>query len=150
VWLDAALAYLHFTAVFVLFAFLTVEVMLARGELDAKAVRLLCRVDLWYLGAAAVALATGVARAIWGAKGWEFYAGAWVFWAKVLSFAAVAALSIPPSTAFLRWRRRTDAEAAFVVPEDERRRMRRYLMWEVHVVALIPILAVMMSRGLAR
>lgn len=149
-WLDAALAYLHFTAVFVLFAFLTVEVMLARGELDQKAVRMLGRVDLWYVGAAIAALATGLSRAIWGAKGWAFYTGDWVFWTKVLSFAVVALLSIPPSVAFIRWRRRAEANPGLVVPEDERKRMRRYLMWEVHVASLIPLFAVVMSRGLAR
>ena len=149
-WLDAILAYLHFTAVFVLFAFLTVEVMLARGGLDAKAIGLIGRVDWWYMGAVAAALATGLSRAIWGAKGWAFYAGDWVFWLKVLSFAALAALSFPPSASFRRWRRYAGAQPAFVVPEDERGRMRRYLMWEVHVAALIPLLAVAMTRGLAR
>lgn len=149
-WLDATLAYLHYSAVFVLFAFLTVEVMLARGELDAKSIRLLCRVDLWYVGSAVVALATGLARAIWGAKGWAFYAGDWVFWAKVAAFAAVALLSIQPTLAYLRWRRRAEAEPGFAVPEGERKAMRRYLMWELHVAALIPLFAVVMARGLAR
>jgi uncharacterized membrane protein len=36
------------------------------------------------------------------------------------------------------------------VPEGERRRMRRYLMWELHVAAVIPLAAVIMARGLAR
>lgn len=149
-WLDAALAYLHFSAVFVLFAFLTVEVMLARGGLGAGQVGMLCRVDLWYLGAAVVALATGLARAIWGAKGWAFYAGDWVFHLKLAAFVAVGALSVPPTLAFRRWRRRAGSEPGFAVPEDERRRLRRYLMWELHVAALIPLLAVVMARGLAR
>jgi len=149
-WLDATLAYLHFTAVFILFSFLTVEVMLSRGELDGKAVAMLGRVDLWYLGAAAAVLATGLCRAIAGAKGWAFYSGDWVFWAKAASFALVGALSVPPTMAFRRWRRRAAAEPAFVVPEDERKRLRRYLMGELHVVALIPVLAVILSRGLAR
>lgn len=149
-WLDALLAYLHFSAVFILFAFLTVEVMLARGELDAKAVRMLRRVDLWYLGAVGAAMATGLARAFWGAKGWSFYAGDWVFWAKLFSFAAAVALSVPPTVAFLNWRRRIESDTGFVVPEEERRRMRRYLMGELHVAALIPLFAVILSRGLAR
>jgi putative membrane protein len=149
-WLDAVLAYLHFTAVFVLFAFLTVEVMLARATLDAAAVRLLARVDLWYLGAAIVTLATGLARAIWGAKGWAFYAGDWTFHAKVALFLAVAALSIPPTLAILRWKRRAADEPGFAVAEEERSRLRRYLMWEVHVAAMIPVFAVVMARGLGR
>ena len=39
-WLDAALAYLHFAAVFTLFAFLTVEAVLLRAPLDAARLRL--------------------------------------------------------------------------------------------------------------
>ena len=149
-WLDAVLAYLHFTAVFVLFAFLTVEVMLARATMDAAAVRLLARVDLWYLGAALVTLATGFARATWGAKGWAFYAGDWTFHAKVALFLAVAALAIAPARAIRHWRRRAGEEPDFAVAEDERARLRRYLMWEVHVAAMIPVFAVVMTRGLGR
>ena len=51
-WIDALLAYLHFTAIFLLFAFLTVEVLLIRGALDQPSVRILGRVDLWYFGSA--------------------------------------------------------------------------------------------------
>lgn len=149
-WLDAALAYLHFSAVFVLFAFLTVEVMLARGELREAAIRMLCRVDAWYLGATVAAFATGLARAIWGAKGWAFYAGDWVFHAKLAAFVVVGALAVAPTLAFHRWRGRVEAGQGFAVPENERRRLRRYLMWEVHVAALIPLLAVIMARGLGR
>jgi putative membrane protein len=149
-WLDAILAYLHYTAVFVLFAFLTVEVMISRAALDAKAVAMLARVDLWYVGATVAALVTGFARALWGAKGWAFYSGDWVFHAKVTLFLVVAALAIPPALAILRWNRRAAAEPGFAVPEDERRRLRRYLMGEVHAAAVIPVLAVMMARGLGR
>ncbi|MCM2329628.1 MAG: DUF2214 family protein [Lysobacter sp.] len=149
-WLDAILAYLHYTAVFVLFAFLTVEVVLARGHLDARAVGMLARVDLWYVGATVVALVTGFSRALWGAKGWAFYSGDWVFHAKVGLFLVVAGLAIPPTVAILRWNRRAAAEAGFAVAEEERSRLRRYLMWEVHVAALIPIFAVVMARGLLR
>ena len=86
--------------------------MLSRGELDAKAVAMLARVDLWYVGAAAAALATGLCRAFAGAKGWAFYSGDWVFWAKVASFAAVGGLSIPPTLAFRRWRLRAASDVS--------------------------------------
>ncbi len=68
-WLDAALAYLHFIAIFGLFAFLTVQAFILRGPLDERAVRLLGRVDLWYAGSAFTVLASGFLRAGFGAKG---------------------------------------------------------------------------------
>ena len=40
-WLDAILAYLHFTAIFVFFSFLVVETMMMRGTLEASQVRVL-------------------------------------------------------------------------------------------------------------
>lgn len=60
--LDALLAYLHFTAIFLLFAFLTTQAILMRSPLDARAIRLLGRVDIGYAISAAVALLTGMLR----------------------------------------------------------------------------------------
>ena len=54
--LDALLAYLHFSAIFVLFAFLTVQAVMLRRPLDEPRIRLLGRMDLWYFGAAMAAL----------------------------------------------------------------------------------------------
>jgi putative membrane protein len=60
----------------------------------------------------------------------------------------VGILSITPTLAFIRWRRMLDHDAAWQVPEDERRHMRRIIMIEVHLAALIPVFAVIMARGL--
>ena len=149
-WIDAILAYLHFTAIFLLFAFMTVEVMLMRGDLDAKAIRLLARMDLWYFGSAIAALVTGFLRLALGAKGADFYFSGWPVYAKLALFFAVAIVSIQPTLTFIRWRRAAEHDAAWRVPDDERKRMRRYLMIELHLAALIPLVAVIMARGLAR
>ena len=147
-WLDAAYAYLHFTAIFLLFAFLTVEVVLMRGALDHAAVRLLGRVDLWYFGAAIAVLVTGFLRLALGAKGADFYLGAWPIYVKLGLFLAVGLLSVQPTLTFIRWRRAFEADAAWRVSEAERSRARRWIMIEVHLAALIPAVAVVMSRGL--
>ena len=148
--LDAVLAYLHFTAIFLLFAFMTVEVMLMRGALDQTAVRLLGRVDLWYFGSAIAALVTGLLRLGLGAKGGDFYLSSWPIYVKVGLFFAVALISIKPTLTCVRWRKAFDHDAAFRIGDDERRRVRRYLMIEVHLASLIPVFAVMMARGLGR
>jgi putative membrane protein len=149
-WLDAALAYLHYTTMFLLFGFMTVEVMLLRGTLDPAQIRLIGRVDLWYFGSAIAALVTGFLRLVFGAKGPDFYLSSWPIYVKLGLFVAVAVISVQPTLTFIRWRRALDHDPAWRVGDDERRRMRRYLMLQVHLAALIPLVAVVMARGLFR
>ena len=85
-WLDAALAYLHYFAIIVLFSFLTVQAMLLRTPPDAGVVRLLGRADLWAAAAAGATLITGFLRAGFGAKGGDFYFNAWPIYVKIALF----------------------------------------------------------------
>ncbi len=147
-WLDAILAYLHFTAIFLLFAFLTVQVILIRQPLDMRTVRLLGRMDIWYFSSAIAALITGFLRATLGAKGAAFYFNAWPIYVKIGLFLAVGLISVKPTMTFIRWKRLFDRDAAWQVPAGEQASMRRLVMVEVHLAALIPVFAVIMSRGL--
>jgi putative membrane protein len=147
-WIDALLAYLHYTAVFLLFAFLTVQLILVRGPLDERVVRLLGRMDIWYFSSAIAALATGLLRATLGAKGADFYFNAWPIYAKLALFIAVGMISVTPTLTYIRWRRAFDADAAWRVPAGEQARIRRLVMIEIHLAAMIPVFAVIMSRGL--
>jgi putative membrane protein len=149
-WLDATLAYLHFTAIFVLFAFLSIELVMLKGEHTAAAIRQLGRMDLWYFGAAMAVLASGFARLVMGAKGADFYLSSWPIYVKIGLFVGVAVISVTPTLRFIQWRRQVEHDAAWRVPEAEQRRMRRLVLLEVHLAALIPIFAVMMARGLGR
>lgn len=149
-WLDAILAYLHFTSIFLLFSFLVVETMMTRGALDEAAVRLLGRVDIWYFGSAIAVLVTGFSRLAWGAKGADFYLASWPIYVKISLFVLVAILSVGPTLRFIHWRRMFERDASWSVPEEERKRVRRTIMIEVHLAALIPLFAVIMARGLGR
>jgi len=147
--LDAILAYLHFSAIFILFAFLSVQLVMLRGPLDAAAIRKLGRIDLGYFGAAMAVVLTGFLRLGLGAKGADFYMGSWPFYVKIALFIAVGLISVKPTMTFIRWRRDLD-DPAWKLPEEERRRVRRLVMIEVHLAALIPLFAVIMARGLGR
>jgi putative membrane protein len=144
---DALLAFFHFSAIFVLFAFLTVEAMLLRNPLDGKALRLIARVDIWFFGAAFVTLASGLMRLFWGAKGVGFYSSNPVFHVKVAMFIAMGMLSFPPTLRYIRWVKQLDADANFAPPEEERRMVRRLVMIELHIASLMPLAAVFMARG---
>ena len=149
-WIDALLAYLHYTAIFLLFAFLTVELILVRGPLDERVVRLLGRMDIWYFSSALAALATGLLRATLGAKGADFYFNAWPIYAKLALFIAVGVISVKPTLAFIHWRRALDHDASWRVAPGEQAAIRRLIMIELHLAAMIPVFAVIMSRGLGR
>jgi putative membrane protein len=148
--LDATLAYLHFTAIFLLFSFLVTQAMLLRAPLDERAIRLLGRVDLFYGLSSALVLLTGFLRLGLGAKGADFYMGSWVIYAKVGLFLAVGLISIKPTLVFIQWRRAVDHDAAWRLPPREQSAMRRLVMLEIHLAALVPVFAVMMARGLGR
>ena len=145
---DALLAYFHYSAIFLLFAFLTAQAMVLRNPLDASAVRLLARVDLWFFAAALLALASGLMRLYWGAKGVGFYTANPVFHVKMAVFIAIGILSLPPTLQYIRWARKLKVDARFEPPEPERRRTRRLVMIEIHLAALLPLFAVFMARGI--
>jgi putative membrane protein len=148
--LDAILAYLHFISIFALFGFLTAEAILIRRALDAGTIRLLGRVDIIYFLAAIAVLVTGFLRLVLGAKGADFYLESWPIYAKIGLFVVVAVVSVAPTLMFIRWRRFLDHDAAWQPPAGEVAKARRLVMVEVHLAALIPIFAVIMSRGLFR
>jgi putative membrane protein len=140
---DALFALLHFLAIFAVLAALVSELTLCKGALDGDAVRRLGGIDRAYFVAAMLAVATGLARAFFGAKGWVFYADNPFFWAKVATFIAIALLSVPPTVAFVRWRK-----TGTTPYPDETARVRRYITWQTMLLPLLPLFAVLMARGI--
>jgi putative membrane protein len=147
-WTDAILAYLHFGAILTLIWFLAKEWTLLRaGAANVDAERL-ANADAGFGITALAVLVTGALRVVYGAKGWAFYAHNPAFHAKVTLFVIVGLVSIAPTRAFIRWRNARRADARYAVSEADWKRARRFLMIELHLIALIPLLAVIMSRGL--
>ena len=147
-WTDAILAYLHFAAIFALIWFLAKEWTVLRAGAANLDIERLASADAGFGMTAGLVLVTGALRAIYGAKGWSFYAHNPVFHVKVGLFILVGLISIAPTIAFLRWRKARRADASFRVAETEWQRARRFVMIELHLIALIPLAAVIMSRGL--
>ena len=148
-WTDAILAYLHFGAIFTLIWFLAKEWTLLRAGAASVDVERIAAADAGFGIAAGVVLITGALRAVYGAKGWAFYAHNPVFHVKVGLFVIVGLISIGPTMRFLRWRKARRQDTSFRVSEKEWSQVRRLVMIELHLIALIPLAAVIMSRGLA-
>jgi putative membrane protein len=147
-WTDAILAYLHFAAIFALVWFLAKEWTLLRAGAALLDIDRLARADAAFGLSAGLVFVAGAARAAFGIKGWAFYAHNPVFQIKIGLFVLVGLISIAPTRMFLRWRKARRQDATFRVPQPEWQRARRWLMVELHLIALIPLAAVIMARGL--
>lgn len=141
--LDLVLAVGHHLSIFALFGVLVAELVLVRKGLDADAIKRVANIDLWYGILAGVIVAFGFSRAVFAAKGWDYYQHNAVFWAKIFVFVVIGLLSVPPTLAYIRWRK-PEAPA----PSDSEIVGLRRLLWlEVALFALLPILAAAMARG---
>lgn len=145
--IDALVAYLHYTAMVLIAVFLLIEYQTCRPGLTPQRVRYLARVDLFYMLAAILALATGLARLIWFGKGAAFYLHNPVLYIKLALFVAVGLMSIPPTLQYLRWMRALNAGGGTPQPYQVAR-VSHYLLVELILFALIPLMAVLMARGI--
>jgi putative membrane protein len=145
---DLVLAIAHHLIVFGLAAVLAAELALMRpAAMSPGTVRLLGRFDAAYGLLSLAILAVGAVRVWLGAKGPDFYLHNPMFWAKIAAFGAVGLLSIRPTMRIAAWQKLLKADAAFVPQQDDIARLRRFMLAEVHVFALIPVFAAAMARG---
>lgn len=143
----AVAAYLHYLAVFLLFALLLLEHQLLRSPLSFARARSLFRTDILFGLAAGAALLTGIARAAWYGKGLDYYLQNSLFHAKVSLFVIVALLSIYPTVTFLGWRNALRARQTPVVSEATGRWLTRVIRLEMLLMLSMPLLAALMTRG---
>lgn len=144
---EALLAYAHILAFLMTATFLASEAALCRKEwMNPAVVERLARVDMLYGISALLVLLTGLARTWWGVKGGAWYWSQPLLHVKVTLFVVIGAMSVAATLRFLRWRRALRASGA--LPSDEAvRGTRRLVMIEAHLLAVIPLLAVFLARG---
>jgi putative membrane protein len=140
--LDLTLAITHHLLIFGIFGILFTEFWALSTGLSGASLARVGSIDLWYGILAAAIIVIGFCRAIFAAKGWAYYSHNAFFWAKIAAFAAIGVLSLPPTFAFIRWRK------SGVLPgESEIRTVRRYLHAELALFIFLPIFAAAMARG---
>ena len=114
--MEPLIAYLHYLSIIILGAFLTAELIVCRPPLGAAQVRQLPRLDIVFFAAALLALATGLLRLFFYAKGVGFYLPNPAFIGKMALYVTIALISIIPTRRFIGWRRELDAGGP---PPDE-------------------------------
>jgi len=144
---DLVLAILHHLLVFSLAGLIAAEFVLIRNEPDASTIRRLAGIDRHYGMIALLVILVGIARVLWGLRGWEFYIYNWLFWAKMAAFAAVGLLSIVPTMRFLSWNRQASADATWRPPQTELASVKTYIRVQAAIFLLIPAFAAAMVRS---
>ena len=140
--LDLILAVAHHILIFGIFGVLFAEFILVRPGMDQAMVARVAATDLWYGIMAGLIILIGFSRAIFAAKGWDYYSHNIFFWAKIGIFAIIGALSALPTIDFLRWRREQRAPDAAQIGF-----VRRFLWAQVLLFPLLLVFAAAMARG---
>ena len=114
--------------------------------LNEAVVRRLARLDriLWI--ATVAVLLSGLARVYWGAKGATWYWSNPLLHLKLTLFVVVALMMIGATRRIARWQQALGAGGK-LPPDAEVRGVRRLVMIETHLVALLPLAGVFMARG---
>jgi len=139
---DLILAVAHHILIFGLFGVLLAEFILVRPGMDQAMVRRIAATDLWYGITAGLIIVIGIARAIFAAKGWDYYSHNLFFWAKIGTFAVIGALSALPTISFLRWRRSNLLPDAVQIAS-----VRRFIWAQLVLFPLLLVFAAAMARG---
>ncbi|MEO8466000.1 MAG: DUF2214 family protein [Gammaproteobacteria bacterium] len=143
-----ALAFLHHTAAVVIFATLTVELVLLRLDLTPPIARTILRMDAAYGIAAIVLVVVGLSRVFYTEKGAAYYFHSGTFIAKLSLFVIVGLVSIYPTLQFLRWRPALREQRVPALDPAARRKLRMAVHLELTLLVVILLLAPMMARGI--
>ena len=140
-------ASVHYLGILMLFGFLYGELLLWRTGINERNIRTLLWLDIGYGLSALAVLVSGIARARWTEKGWDFYLSSPWFHGKVTLFILIALLSLYPTKVLLGWRKTVKAGHVPEIDATLQRNLRGVLVAELHLVVLMPILAALMARG---
>ncbi|MCB1650007.1 MAG: DUF2214 family protein [Pseudomonadales bacterium] len=139
--MDILIRYLHLLAALVLAGALLLENIAVQREISREDLRNLLKVDAVYGISAALVALCGLTLWLWVGKPAAFYNGNPVFHAKLTLFVLIALLSIYPTVFLLRQRK--GVQETIEVPAG----VIRVLRLELLLLALIPVLAFLMARG---
>jgi putative membrane protein len=143
---DLILAMAHHLAVFSLVAVYVAELVIVRQSMSVDDVRRVANLDALYGILAGLVALIGAARVAFGGKGWLFYQTNPIFWLKIGLFVIVGLLSVPPTLAYIAWRRQQRAEPEWVPSAPAIAAARGWLLVEGLFLTAIPLAAAAMAR----
>ena len=140
---EILLRYLHFVSIFLIVSSLFAEYVLLKKTMTRSEIARLAKIDAIYGIAALTLIIAGLTLWLGSySKPAIYYSKNWVFHSKLALFLIVGLLSIRPTIYFIKQRKGTPDEA-ITIPAS----IPLMLKLELLVLAIIPLLAGFMSRG---
>jgi putative membrane protein len=140
---EIIVTYLHYIGFMVLFGSLVMEHLLIKPSLSREEIKRLATVDAIYGISALLVFMTGVLKLMKYGKGAEYYMSTWVFHAKLTLFIVAAFMSIMPTIKILKARKASTQNEQVELPKF----IKHIVRLELLIIALLPLLAAMMARG---
>ena len=133
---------LHFAAIFCLAGALVVENMAIKPQISGEDARNLAKVDAVCGISALLVFGIGLTLWLWVGKPAEFYSSNPIFHVKLGLFLLMVLCAIAPAAFFLKHRK--SYEEIIAVPSY----LRLLLKFELVLLLIIPVLALLMARGI--
>lgn len=140
--------YLHYLGIMCLMGALITEHVMLKPGISKQQIKSIATVDMIYGIAAVIVLATGLLR--WfmvDPKGAEFFNTNPLFHIKVTLFVVAVILSIFPTLKFIKWRNLVARGESVEITKQDTKKQLMFIRIELLLLAIIPLLAVMVSNG---
>lgn len=146
--MNILIPYLHYIGIMCLMGALITEHLILKPGMGKQQIKSLVTVDGIYGLSAILVLATGLLR--WfmvDPKGAAFFNTNPLFHIKLTLFVVLAILSIFPTLKFLKWKKQMSNGEKLEITEKEAKKQLMFIRIELLLLAIIPLLAVMVSNG---
>jgi putative membrane protein len=140
---EILLRYLHFISIFAVVSTVVAEHLILKPQMTRREIKRLSSIDGVYGLASILVVGAGLTMWFGVGKPAEYYTQNWIFLTKMGLFVIVGLLSIYPSVFFARQRKGDPAELV-ELPNSIKWSIRAELL----LLALIPLMATLMARGI--
>ena len=140
--------YLHYIGIMILMGALITEHIMIKPGMKKFEIDSLSIVDLVYGISVFIVLASGLLRwFVIDLKGAPFFNTNPLFHIKLTLFVILARLSIFPTIGIQKWKKRAKSDPNFEPSSKDLRKQLIFIRIELLLLALIPLIAVMVSNG---
>jgi putative membrane protein len=148
--MEILIPYLHYIGIMVLMGSLIAEHLFLKPSINNEQIKSLATVDMIYVISAILVLVTGLLRWFVYGKGYDFYMNTSLFHIKLTLFIVIAIISLFPTVKIYKWNRQVKKGE---IPDIREKSIKKLLMLvrvELLLLCIIPMLAVLIGRGVGQ